>query len=51
MDREGATPKARDDDSIEAGRVSTVGEGADFGDEASGDLVGEEASAASGFRG
>lgn len=39
MDREG----------VEAGRIATVGEGADFGEEADDDLVDEEASAVPGF--
>ena len=33
-----------------AGRVATLGEGANFGKKGSGNLVGEEASAALGFR-
>ena len=46
MDGEGATPpRVRDEDGVEAGKVTTVGEGANFG-EADGDFVGEEASVA-----
>ena len=50
MDGEGAKPcGARDEDSVEAERVAPVAEGADFGEEADGDLVSEEASAAPRF--
>ena len=41
---------ARDKDNVEAGRVATVGEEAKFGEKGSGDLVGEEASAAPRFQ-
>ncbi|XP_022929273.1 uncharacterized protein LOC111435904 [Cucurbita moschata] len=42
---------AKDEDGVKAGIVVTVGgEGADFGEEAGGDLVGEETSAAPEFR-
>ena len=43
-------PRARDKDNVEAGRVATVGEGANFGEKDKGDLAGEEASTAPRFR-
>ena len=50
MDGEGTTSLGvRDEDSVEAGRVATVGEGADFCEEVDDNLVGEEASAAPEF--
>ena len=50
MDKEGATPSGvRGKDSVEAGRIAIVGEGANFGEEASDNLVGEEDSVAPEF--
>ena len=47
MNREGATPLGvKEEDSVEARRVAIVDEGTDFGEEAGGNLVGEEVSAA-----
>ena len=51
MDEVGVMPPgARDEDGVEAIRVATVSEGANFGEEASGNLVGEEAGVVLGFR-
>ena len=42
-------PRARDENGVEARRVTTMGEGVGFGKEASRNLVGEEGNAGPGF--
>ena len=43
-------PRARDKDNVEAGRVATVGEEANFDEKGGGNLVGEEVSATPRFQ-